>query len=161
VTINSGMVMPAWYDIINTDIDRHVDEDQLRQSAHRIQQLIEREIERGIASERILLAGFSQGGAVAYEAALTFPQPLAGLIALSSYLATADSIEINPVHSQLPILVCHGNRDGVVPEILGYRSVQTLNQHGLLADYKTYPMEHAVCPAEIKDIGRFIASALE
>ena len=160
VTINNGWRMPAWYDILAADIDRHVDEDQLRHSAGRVRDLVDREVARGIASERILIGGFSQGGAVAYEAALTYPKPLGGLFALSSYLATADSIEINPVQQKLPILVCHGKTDGVVPEKLGRRSVLALNEMGLLADYHTYPMEHAVCPAEVLEIGRFISRVL-
>ena len=82
VSINNGYVMPAWYDIKQMDIDRHIDEDQLKQSAAWIHALIDREIERGVDSSRIIIAGFSQGGAVAYQAALTYPKPLAGIMAL-------------------------------------------------------------------------------
>ena len=93
VTINNGFVMPAWYDIKRLDVDRHVDTDQLKQSASWVHDLIEREIERGVPSERIIVAGFSQGGAVSFEAALTYPKTLAGIMALSTYFATGDSID--------------------------------------------------------------------
>jgi len=92
VTINGGMVMPAWYDILAMDLGRRVDEVQLKKSAERIQALIQEQIDQGIDSQRIIVAGFSQGGAVAYQAALSFPQPLGGLLAMSTYFATADSI---------------------------------------------------------------------
>ena len=98
VTINSGYIMPAWYDILEMELDRKVDLAQLQQSALQIQQLIDREIERGIDSRRIVIAGFSQGGAVGFEAALSYPKPLAGLLALSTYFATADSIDIHPAN---------------------------------------------------------------
>lgn len=160
VTINNGWRMRAWYDIQALNVDRHVDVAQLLESARRVQDLVDRERERGIASERILIGGFSQGGAVAFEAALTYPAPLAGLFSLSSYLATAATLQVNPAQNRLPILVCHGDSDGVVPEALGRRSVLALKNLGLLAAYHTYPMDHAVCPAEILEIGGFISRTL-
>jgi phospholipase/carboxylesterase len=156
VTINSGYVMPAWYDIKMLDIDRHVDEAQLLQSASWVHDLIAREIERGIAPERIVIAGFSQGGAVAFQAGLTYPQRLGGIMALSTYFATAASIRIDPVQHRLPVLICHGNRDTVVPELLGRRSEATLQERGFAPEFHSYPMEHAVCPAEIVDIGAWL-----
>ena len=160
VTINNGFVMPAWYDIKELDIDRHVDESQLRQSAQWGHDLIDREIDRGVAPERIIVAGFSQGGAVAFEAALTYPKTLAGIIALSTYFATAASVEINPVQNTLPILICHGSHDPVVPEVLGRKSVATLRNLGFTPEYESYPMEHAVCPQEIELIGNWIGRVL-
>ena len=160
VTINNGWRMRAWYDILALDIDRHVDVAQLQESARRVQDLVDRERERGIASERILIGGFSQGGAVAFEAALTYPLPLAGLFVLSSYLATCETLQPEPVQSSLPILVCHGESDAVVPERLGRHSVQELDNKGLQAEYHTYPMDHGVCPAEVLEIGRFISRCL-
>lgn len=160
VTINNGFIMPAWYDIKAIDVDRHVDREQLLASARRAQDLIDREVERGIAPSRIVLAGFSQGGAVAYEAALTYGESLAGLIALSTYLPTADSLEVHPRQQNLPVLVCHGDRDPVVPESLGKQAVTALAAKEVRADYRSYPMEHAVCPAEIADIAGFLRRVL-
>lgn len=161
VSINNGQVMPAWYDIKQMDIDRHVDEAQLRQSAARVQQLIEREIERGVDSERIIIAGFSQGGAVAYEAALNFPQKLAGIMALSSYFATAITVEINPVQNEIPIMICHGSLDPVLPETLGQKSLETLRALNFTPEYHSYPMEHSLCPQEIADIATWIRAVLD
>ena len=160
VTINNGFVMPAWYDIKAMDVDRHVDREQLLDSARRTQDLIDREIERGIDPSRIVLAGFSQGGAVVYEAALTYGKPLAGLIALSTYLPTADTLQVNAAQQQLPILVAHGDRDPVVPDALGKQAVAALQGKGLTAEYRSYPMEHAVCLPEIGDIASFLQQVL-
>ena len=160
VSINNGYVMPAWYDIFSFDVDRDLDDDQLLESAQKIQQLIDREIERGVDSRRIILAGFSQGGAVAYHAALGYPEPLGGVLALSTYFATANQIKISPNNLKIPILVCHGSHDSVVPEILGQRSVSTLQSLGLNPHYRTYPMEHAVCPQEVTDISSWLRTSL-
>jgi len=140
VTINNGFVMPAWYDIKQMDVDRHVDEEQLRNSAQWVHNLIARELERGIASERIIIAGFSQGGAVSYEAALSYEKPLAGIMALSTYFATAETVQINSINAGLPIMICHGSMDPVVPESLGRKSLETLQERGFEPQYKTYPM---------------------
>jgi phospholipase/carboxylesterase len=160
VTINNGFVMPAWYDIKQLDVDRHVDTDQLKQSACWVHDLIDREIERGVPSERIIVAGFSQGGAVSFEAALTYPKTLAGIMALSTYFATADSIEINPIQNSMPIMIGHGSLDPVVAEALGRKSVATLQNLGFNPEYFVYTMEHAVCPQEIVDIGAWISRTL-
>ena len=160
VSINNGFVMPAWYDIKEMDIDRHVDEEQLQQSAAAVHALIDREIERGVDSSRIIVAGFSQGGAVSFEAGLTYPKPLAGIMALSTYFATADSIKVNPIQSGMPILVCHGSRDPVVAEALGQKSVATLKNLGFEPQYNSYPMEHSLCPQQIVDIAVWIGRTL-
>lgn len=160
VSINNGFVMPAWYDIKEMDIDRHVDEEQLLQSAAWVHALIDREIERGVDSSRIIVAGFSQGGAVSFEAALTYPKPLAGIMALSTYFATAASIEVNPVQNTLPILICHGSMDPVVPEALGLKSLATLQGMGFAPEYRSYPMEHSLCPQEIVDIADWLGCTL-
>jgi phospholipase/carboxylesterase len=160
VTINNGFVMPAWYDIKRLDVDRHVDTHQLKQSASWVHDLIEREIERGVPSERIIVAGFSQGGAVSFEAALTYPKTLAGIMALSTYFATGDSIEINPIQNTIPIMIGHGSLDPVVAEALGSKSVATLQNLGFNPEYFVYTMEHAVCPEEIVDIGSWIGRTL-
>ena len=160
VTINGGFVMPAWYDILEMSIERKVDKEQLVQSAQAIQAFINREIERGITSERIIVAGFSQGGAVGFHAALTYPKPLAGLLALSTYFATVDSIDIAPANNQLPIQIFHGTHDQVVPEIHGQNSVKFLTALGFKPGYQTFPMEHAVCLEEINAISKWIQTVL-
>jgi phospholipase/carboxylesterase len=156
VTINGGYVMPAWYDILAMDIDRKVDVQQLEASAQAVAKLIDREIEKGIPSERIVLAGFSQGGAVAYQAALTYPKPLAGLLAMSTYFATADTIQVNSANQQLPIEIFHGLQDPVVPESLGRKAQQRLQAMGYTPGYFTYAMEHSVNAKEVSDLAEFI-----
>ncbi|ART79876.1 alpha/beta hydrolase [Oceanisphaera avium] len=160
VTVNGGHRMPAWYDIMAMNIDREVDERQLRISAHAIQTIIEQQIAQGIDSRRIILAGFSQGGAVAYEAALSFDKPLAGLVAMSTYLATADSLERQAANAKLPILVLHGSRDAVVPETLGTRACEQLRCWGYAPNFHSYNMEHSVCAPEIVEISRFFSQCL-
>ena len=152
VSINNGFMMPAWYDIFSFDVDRDLDDDQLLESARKIQDLVDREIERGIDSRRIILAGFSQGGAVAYHAALSYPEPLGGILALSTYFATANLLKISPNNLKIPILICHGTHDSVVPEVLGKRSEGTLQSLGLNPEYRTYNMEHSASPEELADI---------
>ena len=153
VTINGGMSMPAWYDILAVSLEREVDLEQLRASATQLHRLIDREIERGIASTRIVVAGFSQGGAVSYEGALSYPEPLAGLIALSSYFASAATVARAEANSALPIHVFHGTRDPMVAEELGHQATQILTAMGYAPLYTTYPIEHNVCAEEITAIG--------
>lgn len=160
VTVNGGRIMPAWYDILAMTIDRKVDVKQLEASAHAVAQLIDRELERGIPSERIVIAGFSQGGAVAYQTALTYPKPLAGLLVMSSYFATADSIQVNPANQQLPVVIFHGLQDSVVPESLGRKAQQRLQAMGYTPEYFTYALEHSVNAAEVKDLAGFIQTWL-
>ena len=160
VTINGGFVMPAWYDITEINIDRKIDSTQLIESAEKIRQLIDRETERGIPSHRIVLAGFSQGGAVAYQAALTHMQPLAGLLCMSSYFATRESITPNSANKRLPIFICHGSEDPVVPERMGRDARQQLASMGYSVEYESYPMDHAVCAQEIVDVSRWLQRVL-
>lgn len=160
VTINGGFVMPAWYDILEMNIDRKIDETQILESAQKITDLIDREIELGVASERIVLAGFSQGGAVAYQAALTYPKPLAGVLAMSTYFATSATIKQHDANSTLPIQIQHGSQDGVVPEALGERALGSLVKMGYSPTYKSYAMEHQVCFEQIKDISSWLQSLL-
>ncbi|MEX0965363.1 MAG: carboxylesterase [Pseudohongiellaceae bacterium] len=160
VSINNGFVMPAWYDIKEMDIDRHLDEAQLLQSAAWVHALIDREIERGVDSSRIIVAGFSQGGAVSFEAALTYGKPLAGIMALSTYFATAASIKPDTAQKSIPIMICHGSMDPVVPEVLGQKSVATLEGLGYAPEYHSYPMEHSLCPQQVVDISDWISRTL-
>lgn len=160
VTVNGGMVMPAWYDILDMSIDRKVDTKQLNQSAAEIITLVEQEIAKGIPSERILLAGFSQGGAVVYQAALTYHKPLAGLLALSTYLATSESISLAKSNAKLPIMIMHGSQDPVVPEALGQFANQFFIDRSYNCQYKTYAMQHSVCAEQVGDISRWINKTL-
>ncbi len=161
VTINGGMRMPAWYDIKAMDVDRVIDTEQLRRSAAAIVELIDAEIARGIDSSKIILAGFSQGGAVAYEVGLSYPKPLAGLLGLSTYFATADTVTPSEASQGLPIQVYHGVYDGIVPEVLGRKSVAQLEALGYHPEYATYPMDHSVCLEEVVAIGQFLQNRLD
>jgi phospholipase/carboxylesterase len=160
VTINGGYVMPAWYDILEMSLDRKVDVAQLQASAQAVGKLIEREIARGIPSERIVIAGFSQGGAVAYQTALSYPKPLAGLLALSTYFATADTLVLDAANAQLPIHIFHGKQDGVVQVVLAHKAQRWLGEHGYAAAYSEYAMEHNVCGEEIAAIGQCLRAWL-
>jgi phospholipase/carboxylesterase len=152
ITINGGMVMPAWYDILAMDMERKIDTEQILASAAAVHALIEREIAAGIAPERIILAGFSQGGAVCYEAALSYKKSLGGLLALSTYFATHKTVALADANRQIPIFVYHGTEDMMVPEAMGKHALAALAEKGYTAEYKTYPMAHAVHPREIADI---------
>lgn len=156
VTINGGYLMPAWYDILAMNLERQVDELQLRQSASYVHQLIAREIAQGIPAERIIIAGFSQGGAVAYEAALSFAQPLGGLLVLSSYLAAAETQTFATANLALPILIQHGRQDGVVSELLGQRAYSLLKQKGYSVEYQSFAMEHTLCVQQVEAISTWL-----
>lgn len=160
VTINGGYVMPAWYDIFEMSIDRKVDVVQLEKSAADIAKLMEREKERGMASNRIILAGFSQGGAVVYQAALSYPEPLGGLLVLSSYFATQETIQPHSANQKIPVLIQHGTQDNVVPEVLGQRAFQLLQARGYPVEYQHYPMAHTLCAPQVDDINRWLARVL-
>ncbi|MBV1910306.1 MAG: dienelactone hydrolase family protein [Kangiellaceae bacterium] len=160
VTINGGYVMPAWYDILEMSIDRKVDDQQLRASANEIVKIINNEIALGIKSERIILAGFSQGGAVAIESALTFEKKLGGLLLMSTYFATKDTIEFSPQNRDIPVVIHHGDFDPVVPVTLSQVSEQKLKQENYQVSIRTYPMEHSVCSQQINDIGQWLAERL-
>lgn len=156
VTINGGYVMPAWYDILEMNLDRKVDIDQICTSSERINDLIDDQIAQGVPSQNIIIAGFSQGGAVAYHNALTNTRPLAGLLALSTYLATAQEITQIPTNHAISININHGNFDDVVPSILGMQAKEKLISLGLTPEFHTYDMAHQVCIQQIKDIGGWI-----
>lgn len=161
VTVNGGMVMPAWYDILEMGIGRRLDKEQLLESAEKVADLIDRERGRGIPSDRIILAGFSQGGAVAYQAALTYPHPLAGLLALSTYFPTSKSIDVAPANRHLPIEVMHGSFDPVVLPSMGKAAVEDLQELGFQPQWRVYPMEHQVCMQQVKDIADWLKHTLK
>lgn len=159
VTCNGGYPMRAWYDILALDPERRaIDEDSLLEARAAVRTLIAREAARSLPPHRILLAGFSQGGAVALFTALTHPTPLGGVLALSCYLPAAHRIEAGAAGCDpaLPVLVAHGRDDDVVPPALGERAVSFLRARGLAPEWRTYPMPHAVCPAQIDDLGGWL-----
>lgn len=161
VTINGGMMMPAWYDILAMGgANRQLDHSQLMGSAEAIGALIDRERSKGIASSRIVLAGFSQGGAVAYHAAFTYPDSLAGLMAMSTYFPTHKTIEQATVNTSLPVHIFHGKHDPVVPESMGLDALAALKALGCEAEYQSYPMEHEVHPLQIRDISTWLQKVL-
>ena len=160
VTVNGGMVMPAWYDILEMSLERKVDVNQIEESAQQIEDLMAREVERGVKPEHIVIAGFSQGGAVAYHVALGYPERLAGLMTLSTYLATNDNISYSTANKDMPILIEHGTHDPVVPAILGEQAKQLLSEKGHNVAYHTYPMAHQVCMPQIQNIGKWLNKVL-
>ncbi len=160
VTVNGGFVMPAWYDILEMEIDRKVDKVQLMKSAEKIDGFIDRELSRNIQSKRIIIAGFSQGGAVAYQIALSKKIQLGGLLAMSTYFATVDSIKLSEENKAIPIKIQHGVHDPVVPESLGQKATTQLVKLGYSVNYQSYPMEHAVCPQQIADISHWLQEIL-
>ncbi len=161
VTVNGGFVMPAWYDILEMQIDRKIDVPGLLASVVAIGAFVDRELARGIAGKRLVIAGFSQGGAVAYHLALSHPTPLGGLLAMSTYLATADILDYNPANKKIPIKIQHGTHDPVVPEALGRKAAARLTSEGYQVSYQNYPMEHSVCPQQISDISEWLQSVLD
>jgi phospholipase/carboxylesterase len=162
VTINGGVVMPAWYDIPAAGFRQGQDAAGIRESEQQLQALVRREIEAGIPSERILLAGFSQGGAIALHTGLRYARPLAGILALSTYLPVADSlaIEAAAANRSVPVWMAHGTQDPVVPLLLAMESRDILQQQGYDVSWHSYPMPHAVCPEEVRDIRDWLAQRL-
>ncbi len=162
VTINGGYVMPAWYDILGTDLVRREDEAGLRESQTAINALIAHEIDRGIAANRIVVAGFSQGCAMALMTGLRFDQRLAGIAALSGYLplAASTAAERSTANADVPIFMAHGSRDGVVPMARAEASRDALQALGYGVDWHPYPMEHSVCPQEITDLQAWLLRVL-
>ncbi len=162
VTINGGMAMRSWYDIYVADLVRREDESGLRHSQTEIQNLIARENARGIPTERIVLAGFSQGCAMTLQTGLRLPERLAGMICLSGYLPLAASLaaERHPANQDTPIFMAHGTMDPVVQISRAEASREQLQSLGYKVQWHTYPMPHAVCPDEILAIGEFLRSVL-
>jgi len=161
VSINGGYIMPAWYDIKQQDLGIEHDKDGVHASAVSIQMLIDQEVMRGIPANRIILAGFSQGAAMALYVGLRQTEPLAGIMALSGYVLLPDeftSISLNNL--QTPIFMAHGVHDPVVLFEWGETSYRMLQEKGCPVNWHTYPMEHSLCDAEISDIGKWITTTL-
>jgi len=165
VTINNGHVMRAWYDISYGDLEgntRKADEVGVRESQAQIGQLIARENERKIPANKIVLAGFSQGGAIALQTGLRYADTLAGVMALSTYLPLAESFaqEAAPANARTSVFMAHGTQDPVVPYAMGKSSHDRLQQAGYAIEWRDYPMQHSVCLEEITDIGRWLGRVL-
>jgi phospholipase/carboxylesterase len=162
VTINNGMEMRAWYDIAMNDIARLPDEDGIRESQAAVEDLVAREIGRGVPSERIVLAGFSQGGVIALQTGLRHASRLAGIVALSTYLALDESLdaEATAANKSTPIFMAHGTEDQVVPMRLAELARASLERRGYRVEWQSWPMPHAVCGEEIEGVARFLAQVL-
>lgn len=162
VTINNGVRMRAWYDISDFDLANRADEAGVEESITQVEALVAREVARGIPRDRILLAGFSQGGAIALATGLRSSEPFAGLIALSTYLPVAHKAEswLLPGAAAQPLFMAHGSQDPVVPCTAGEQSAALLRKLGFSVDWHQYPMPHAVCAEEINDLGDWMERRL-
>lgn len=161
VTINGGFVMRAWYDILLPDMSRSEDEKGIRRMQFEIDKLIARERSRGITAKKIMLAGFSQGAAIALFGGLRYPEKLAGILALSTYLPLHASLpaEAQAANSNTPIFMAHGTMDNVVPLWLAQASRDRLTHLGYQVEWHEFPMAHSVCMEEVTDIGAFMTRA--
>jgi phospholipase/carboxylesterase len=162
VTINNGYVMRAWYDIAMSERGLEQNHEHIRESEKLLQAVIEKEIQRGIACERIVLAGFSQGGAIALHAGLRYPGTLAGIMALSAPVPYAESLmaEVHPANAVVPVFIAHGTDDRVVPYDLVQQAHQRMEARGLKLERHTYVMGHTLVPDEIRDIAAWLIRVL-
>jgi phospholipase/carboxylesterase len=158
ITLNNGHVMPGWYDIAMTQLERKPDEGGIRESQGLINELIAREISRGVSADKIILAGFSQGGAIALQTALRHPQELGGILALSTYLTLQESLptEKSTANASIPIFMAHGTQDPVIPLALARSSRDKLQEQGYQVEWREYPMPHSVNMEEIEQIGLWL-----
>ena len=162
ITINGGMAMRAWYDISGLEIAQRQDEAGIRESIRLVGELIEREVARGVAAQNILLAGFSQGGAIVLGCGVRYPQRLGGIIALSTYLPLAEKTdaEAAPANRDVPVFMAHGMLDPTISHALGEMSRDYLAQRGYNVEWRAYPMAHQVCAEEIGDLKRWLGARL-
>ena len=161
VTINGGMAMRAWYDIVSLDASGRADAEGVHESTAILEDLIAREMERGIAADRIVIAGFSMGGAIAINTALHTRQTLAGMMALSTYLPLPNELVGASGPSDLKVFMAHGSFDPMLPLQWGQASAAALRDRGFDVEWHEYPMAHAVCPDEIRDIRQWLLSVFE
>lgn len=162
VTVNGGMLMPAWYDIVAMDLDRKIDVAGIRRSARRVDELIAAQCADGIESKRIVVAGFSQGGAVALYAGVQSRVPLAGILALSTYWVGEQDVSLRPgiPPAELPIAIHHGTQDPVVPFALGAAAKQALEAWGYTIEFQSFEMPHSVVPEQLAVIGQWMTTRL-
>ena len=162
VTRNSGYIMPAWYDLYGATGSSKEDEDGIKNSQHYVNSLIQKELDKGIAAERIVIAGFSQGGAIALYTALRYPKKLGGVMALSTYLPVKAKLatEANPANAATPIFMAHGVFDDIITLDMCKISLQTLQSNHYSVSWHEYNMAHSVCMEEISDIHGFLKQRL-
>ena len=162
ITINNGYAMHAWYDIRSMELDKRADPEGVRESAEQVAGLIQREIDAGIAADKIVLAGFSQGGVIALHLGSRFPQRLAGILALSTYMSEPERLdgEAHPANRQTPILMCHGRMDEVVPMTYGRQAYNSLEAAGFAVQWHDFMMQHNVCVEEIELISQWLQTRL-
>ena len=163
VTINNGYVMRAWYDIFDVTFSHREDAAGIQESEQALKKLIEREIDRGIPSHRIILAGFSQGGAISLYTGIRCQQPLAGILALSTYLPIlgASDLKTYSVNKNIPIMMAHGVEDTLIPINLAMQTRILMEKSGFVIEWYSYPMGHSLCPEEIADISSWLIRVLE
>ena len=158
VTANAGYVMRAWYDILEFSEERKINSMQLAESVNYVDALIAQQLKRGISSKRIVIAGFSQGGAVAYQVALNYSQSLAGLLTMSTYIAEPEALTFAAANKALPILIQHGQFDPVVLEQQADKALTLLQSKHYLVTTQRYPTEHNLCTQQVLDIGQWLTS---
>lgn len=159
ITINQGMQMPGWYDVSSLSIVDKEDEAGIEASSNAIHDLCQTQEEQGISAERIILAGFSQGGAIALHCALNYPKPLGGIMALSTYLPRCSQLETSN-NRNLSVFMAHGSQDDVIAPSYGKRSCQRLQEAGCEVAWHEYPIAHSVCIEEIQDISSWLQNRL-
>ena len=162
ITVNGGMKMRAWYDIAGSELDRGTDEEGVRESAAIARALVDEQIASGIPARRVVLAGFSQGGAIALFAGLRLPYRIAGILALSTYLPAEGSLaaQAHSANSDVPIFLAHGSHDPLISLALSERSRAVMANLGYTVETHTYPIPHSVCPEEIRDIANWLSRVL-
>jgi phospholipase/carboxylesterase len=162
ITINGGAVMRGWYDVLSLEGVRREDDTGVRASQASVEELIAREAERGVPAARLVLAGFSQGGAIALQTGLRHPERLAGIMALSTYLPLASTLaaEASAANGDVPIFMAHGRHDSLIPIERATISREALRGAGYKIEWHDYAMEHAVCREEIEDVAAWLRRVL-
>lgn len=158
VTINGGLSTRSWFDIRSMDLLNDVDSAGIRVSCHQVYKLIEHQVDQGISSDRIVLAGFSQGGLIALHAGLSYDHPLAGVMALSTWCPLVEQFYL---HRQMPMLIAHGQNDPIVPYELGLKAYEDLQAKGYHIDWHEYEMAHQVCAEELSALGQWLGRILQ
>jgi len=161
VTINNGMEMRAWYDIISFDLDKRADEPGVRESSSQVEEIIEQEMALGINADKIILAGFSQGGVIALHLAPRMKHKLAGVMALSTYMCAPQKFTDEAIQKDLTVLMAHGSQDEVVPMFAGKQALDVMQSAGLEVTWHDYPMGHQVCGEEVMVIRNWLIEQLQ